>query len=306
MTSTKRSRDMSWPPAPEPLPVPVIDNHTHLDHIEGVLGDGIPRFTVAEELQRAAAVGVTKVVQVGCDSESAVLTHRWVSEYEAMVGAVAIHPNEAPLHARVADVGPDGLIPQPENRHELSLDEAIAQIAGLIRSEPRLRAVGETGLDYFRSGERGRVAQQQSFREHMAIARELDVALQIHDRDAHEDVIRILLSDGAPERTAFHCFSGDRAMAEVCADNGWYVSVAGPVTFRANDELRAAIDVMPIELLLVETDAPFLTPHPMRGRPNAPYVLPYTVRFLAEQRDVAIADLCAQLAANTHRVYGDW
>jgi len=327
----KRTRERGFPSDPEPLPVPVVDNHTHLDHIAGVLApeapDGEPAGqawppSVADHLARAASAGVDRVVQVGCDLPSA----RWTVDLLAtlraggvpgaevsgtragarVLGALAVHPNEAVLHAGVREVGPDGLAPEPEAHHAVSLDDAIAEIAGLATSDDRVRAIGETGMDLFRTGPRGEQAQRASFRAHIALAKELGLALQIHDRDAHAQVIEVLLADGAPERTVFHCYSGDAGMARVCAENGWYLSFAGPVTFTANDHLREALTVAPRELLLLETDAPYLTPHPFRGRPNAPFAAAHTMRALAAHLDEDLATLCTRIAANSERVYGEW
>ncbi|QDB78307.1 TatD family deoxyribonuclease [Georgenia wutianyii] len=301
-------RERGWPPVPEALPVAVVDNHTHFpvgaDDDPGVR-EGSDPLTMAEQLERAAAVGVDRMVQVGCDLDTLAPSVALAEEHPEIVAALAIHPNEAPLHAGVLEVAPDGLDPALAPRHETSLADAVARVAELARHE-RVRAIGETGLDYFRGGERAREVQRAAFREHVAIAKELGLALQIHDRDAHEDVVALLLADGAPERTVFHCFSGDVGLARACAEHGWYVSVAGPVTFKANDDLRAAVREVPRELLLVETDAPYLTPAPHRGRPNAPYLLPLTVRRLAEETGVPLADLCHSLTANTEAVYGTW
>ena len=185
----------------------------------------------------------------------------------------------------------------------VSWDDALAEIHDLA-GRPRVRAVGETGLDFFRTGEEGRAAQQRSFEEHIRIAKERGIALQIHDRDAHDEVVATLLRVGAPERTVFHCFSGDADMARTCAQHGFWMSFAGPVTFKPNDDLRAAAAAAPAELLLVETDAPFLTPHPYRGRPNEPYCVNYTIRDLAELRGVEPAELAAATTATAERVYG--
>ncbi|MBD8078993.1 TatD family hydrolase [Cellulosimicrobium arenosum] len=302
-----RNRERGWPPDPEPLRVPVVDNHTHLDSIADVLPDDVPAPDPAAHLERAAAVGVDRVVQVGCDLPSA----RWTDALlrggiSSVVGAVAIHPNEAVLHGGVREVGPDGLEPAPQAHHAVSLDEAIAEVAAIARANERVRAIGETGMDLFRTGAQGEHVQRQAFRAHVALAKELGLALQIHDRDAHAEVLDVLARDGAPERTVFHCFSGDAAMARFCAGQGWYLSFAGPVTFRANDGLRAALREVPLGQVLVETDAPYLTPHPYRGRPNAPYVLPVTVRTLASERDIDVDDLCRQISATSTSVYGSW
>ncbi|MBL0885549.1 TatD family hydrolase [Myceligenerans indicum] len=326
-----RKRERGFPADPEPLPVPVVDNHTHLDHIGAVLPSDMPAPTPTEHLARAAAAGVDRVVQVGCDLESA----RWtasllsaaparpgvdytvlggtasttqddVAERDRVLGAVAIHPNEATLHAGIDEVGPDGLEPEPEPRHAASLDDAIAEVADLARAHERIRAIGETGMDLFRTGPRGEEAQRESFRAHIALAKELDLALQIHDRDAHAQVIEVLLADGAPERTVFHCFSGDAEMARVCAEHGWYLSFAGPVTFKPNDELRAALTETSRDRILLETDAPYLTPHPFRGRPNAPFAAAHTVRFMAEFLGSDLGKLCSEISANSEAVYGKW
>ncbi|MEE6295746.1 TatD family hydrolase [Georgenia wangjunii] len=300
-------RERGWPPLPEPLPGTVVDNHTHfpvgVDDDPGVR-DEVP-LSIAAQLERAAGVGVTRMLQVGCDLDTAGPSVDLARAHPPVAAAVAIHPNEAPLHAGVREIAPDGLDPDVRPRHDVPLDEAIARIAELARDD-RVRAVGETGLDHFRSGERGRVAQRDSFRAHIALAKELGLPLQIHDRDAHDDVVAVLRADGAPERTVFHCFSGDAGLAEVCAEHGWFASFAGPVTFKANDALRTALRALPLELVLVETDAPYLTAHPYRGRPNAPYLLPMTVRFMAAELDVDLRALCERLTATTDAVYGAW
>ncbi|MFI2487827.1 TatD family hydrolase [Promicromonospora kroppenstedtii] len=309
----KRTRERGFPAAPEPLPVPVVDNHTHLDHIASVLPptapDGEPGTwppSVTDHLARAAAAGVDRVVQVGCDLPSARWTDALVRSEARAVGALAIHPNEATLHAGIDEVGPDGLVPEPQEHHSVGLDDAIAEIADLAKGNDRVRAIGETGMDLFRTGPRGEEAQRQAFRAHIALAKELGLALQIHDRDAHAQVIEVLLADGAPERTVFHCYSGDAEMARVCAENGWYLSFAGPVTFKANDHLRAALTEAPRELVLLETDAPYLTPHPYRGQPNAPFAAAHTVRAMAAYLGEDLATLCADISANSGRVYGNW
>ena len=331
----KRTRERGFPAEPEPLPVPVVDNHTHLDHIAGVLPAAAPEGelagqawppTVADHLARAGAAGVDRVVQVGCDLPSARWTATLLTSSSAgylrpstpgtaqisstqragVVGAVAIHPNEATLHAGVDEVGPDGLTPEFEAHHAVGLDDAIAEIADLAKGNDRIRAIGETGMDLFRTGPRGEAAQRESFRAHIALAKELGLALQIHDRDAHAQVIDVLLAEGAPERTVFHCFSGDAEMARVCAEHGWYLSFAGPVTFKANDHLRAALTAAPRELILLETDAPYLTPHPFRGQPNAPFAAAHTARSMAAHLEEDLGTLCGDIAANSERVYGNW
>jgi len=246
--------------------------------------------SVEEALTAAAAVGVTTLVQVGCDLERS----RWAAEVAAahapVHAAVALHPNEAPRLA-----GSD--------REDGELDAALAEIEKLA-ALPQVAAVGETGLDYFRTGEDGIAAQQRSFRAHIEIAKRQRRALVIHDREAHADVLRILEEEGAPERTVFHCYSGDADMAEVCAARGYFMSFAGNVTFKNAQPLRDAVAAAPPELLLVETDAPFLTPVPYRGRPNAPYLVPFTLRAMAETKGMGEDELAAHVAANTARAFG--
>ncbi|WP_210479479.1 TatD family hydrolase [Naasia sp. SYSU D00948] len=277
------SRDLTYPPLPEGLTVPVYDNHTHLE-----IADGVEPLTYLEHLDRASSVGVRGVVQVGGDLE----TSRWSAEVAAneprMLAAVAIHPNEAPRYAAAG-----------------ALQSALEEIAELA-TRPRVRAIGETGLDFFRTGEDGRAAQYESFEAHIEIAKRNGLALQIHDRDAHDEVVRTLKRVGAPEHTVFHCFSGDEVLARICADNGWYASFSGNITFKNAERLREALDVMPRALLLVETDAPFLTPDPLRGRPNAPYLIPYTLRAMAARLGADVSMLAAQISSNTELVYGSW
>lgn len=324
-----RNRPTGWAPSPEALPVAVVDNHTHLESVLGVVAEagadagGEPApVTLDDHLDRAAAVGVPRMVQVGCDLDAVAWTDAVLrvdagdpgagapvplrAGRRGLLGAVAIHPNEAVLHAGVHEVAPDGLEPSPGPQHDVSLDDAIARVAEVARRNDRVRAIGETGLDFFRAGPRGREVQREAFRAHVALAKELGLALQIHDRDAHDDVVDVLLRDGAPERTVFHCFSGGPALAEICAREGWFASFAGPVTYGANGDLRAALRVLPLDLVLVETDAPYLTAHPLRGRPNAPYLLPHTVRRIAQEHDADLAEVGTRLAATTRRVYGDW
>ncbi|OIH94346.1 TatD family hydrolase [Curtobacterium sp. MCBA15_001] len=278
-------RDLSYPPLPQPLVVPVYDNHTHME-----IADGGPEGALdwREHLDRASSVGVRGVVQVGTD----LATSQWSAEIAAreprVLAAVALHPNEAPvLHEQ-------GL-----------LDEHLAGIEALA-ALPRVRAIGETGLDFFRTGESGRDAQIRSFEEHIRIAKEHDLALTIHDRDAHDAVVQVLDRVGAPEKTVFHCFSGGRDLARLCAERGWYMSFAGTVTFKNAQSLRDALITAPRHLIMIETDAPYLTPTPFRGRPNAPYLIPLTLRSMAETIGTDPSMLAAQIASNTELVYGAW
>lgn len=281
--ATEGRKDLRYPPAPEPLTVPVYDNHAHLE-----ITDGDDPLSLTEQLDRAEAVGILGVVQASGDIESS----RWAVDAAAsdprVLAAVAIHPNDAPVYAEVGQ-----------------LDHAIGVIDELA-AHPRARAIGETGLDFFRTGPEGHAAQFESFEAHIALAKKHGIAMQIHDRDAHDAVLETLARVGAPEKTVFHCFSGDDAMARVCADAGYHLSFAGNVTFKNAQNLRDALQVTPLDRILVETDAPFLTPVPLRGRPNAPYLVPLTVRFMAAELDLPVDELAAQIAENTLRVYGSF
>ncbi|MEU1805954.1 TatD family hydrolase [Streptomyces sp. NPDC019937] len=292
------------PPLPDPLRVPVADSHTHLDMQAG---------TVEDALAKAASVGVTTVVQVGCDLAGS----RWAAEaaaaHDAVWATVALHPNEAPRI--VLGTPPSGgQAPQApragwsrqgarEPGGDRALDAALAEIDTLA-ALPQVRGVGETGLDHFRTGPDGMAAQERSFRRHIDIAKRHGKALVIHDREAHDDVLRVLAEEGAPDTVVFHCYSGDAAMAKVCAEHGYYMSFAGNVTFKNAQPLRDALAVAPLDLLLVETDAPFLTPAPYRGRPNAPYLIPFTLRAMADVKGVPEDTLATAVAANTARVFG--
>ena len=292
-STSRSSQNDTPPPVPDPLPAPVADSHTHLD-MQG--------RTTEESLELASSVNVTTLVQVGCD----VLSSEWAVEqaaaFPAIHATVALHPNEAPrLVLGDMDEWAGTGARRPAGGRP-ALETALARIAELA-ARPEVVGIGETGLDYFRTGPEGVTAQQESFRRHIALAKDCGKTLVIHDRDAHADVLRILGEEGAPERVVFHCYSGDAEMARSCADAGYYLSFAGPVTFKANEALREALRVTPAERVLVETDAPFLTPVPYRGRPNAPYLIPYTVRSMAETLDADLGELCAALDANTRRAF---
>ena len=276
-------RDLRYPEVPQRLGVGTYDNHAHLE-----IGDGDEPLSLDEHLALAEAAGVIGVINAGGDIESS----RWCAEAAArhprVLAAVAIHPNDAPLYEQAG-----------------KLDEAIGIIDELA-AQPRVRAIGETGLDFFRTDDDGRPAQFRSFEAHIALAKKHDVAMQIHDRDAHRAVLDTLTRCGAPERTVFHCYSGDEALARECADAGYYLSFAGNITFKNAQNLRDSLRVTPLERILVETDAPFLTPVPYRGRPNASYLIPVTVRFMAAELAMDADDLAAQIAENTVRVYGSF
>lgn len=276
------------PPLPEPLPRPVIDSHCHID----MRGQDEEALSPTEAVAAASSVNVTGIVQVGCSIRDVAVAVAMAEQNPEILAAIGIHPNEAP---RLAAAG--------------ELDAALAEVERLAAGSERVRGIGETGLDHFRTREpEGWAIQEQSFRAHIDLARRLGRALVIHDRDAHDDVLRVLLDEaagaGLPEVVVFHCFSGDAAIARVAADHGWYVSFAGTVTFTNARDLHAAAPVVPRERILVETDAPFLTPTPHRGRVNASYLVPLTVRRLSELRGEDLAGLCDDLHANTIRAFG--
>lgn len=259
------------PPPPEPLRVETVDSHCHLDAMS---------VSVAEALAAAQAVGVRRVVTVGDTMASSRWCAATAAAWPDVFAAVAVHPNEVANFTE-------------HDAHEL------AKLAAL----PQVRAIGETGLDYY-WGRVDPAAQQAAFRAHIEIAKQSGKALVIHDRDAHDDVLRILDEVGAPENTVFHCFSGDISMSRHCVERGYVLSFAGTVTFKNAAGLRDAASVVPLDLMLVETDAPFLTPAPHRGRPNAPYLIPLTVRALAEVKRADVDDLAAATCANAERVFG--
>ncbi len=281
---SQKKRRLEYPPAPEPLPVPVIDNHAHLD-----FRDGQVQVTVAEHLEAAHQVGVSGAVLVGYDVASSEFSVQAARGHQRAKAAVALHPNDAPL--LVAEGAYDGAF------------DRICELA----AEPEVVAVGETGLDYFRTEEGGRGSQRRSFFDHIALAVQRGLAVQIHDRQAHEDVVAVLKDAPAlPGSVVFHCFSGDAELARICNANGWYMSFAGTVTFNNARNLREALAVADPQLLLVETDSPFLTPHPHRGQPNAPYMVPQTMRLMAQVRESELSRLCQQVMFNTHQAYGVW
>jgi TatD DNase family protein len=267
------------PPAPDPLRVPVIDSHTHLDIVGGDPADAVAA---------ARAVGVDRLVQVGVDTASSRWSVAAAERHPAVVAVVALHPNEAP---RLADAG--------------RLDDALREIERLA-GHPRVRGIGETGLDAFRTGEDGRGAQTESFRAHIAIAKRYAKPLVIHDRDTHADVLRVLDAEGAPDVVVMHCFSGDAGFAAECVRRGYVLSFAGTVTFRNAAALREAARVTPLHQMLVETDAPYLTPMPYRGRPNGSYLIPLTVRSLAETLEADVDKVCEGISATGERVFGPW
>jgi TatD DNase family protein len=281
----RHNRDLDRVPAPqpEPLPVPTVDAHAHLEIVTNSAPDSAE---VGRVLDDARAAGVDRVVQVGYSAEQS----QWcvyAAEFwkGRVLAAVALHPNEAPV---VEDL-----------EHDWSI---IAKLA----EHPRVRAIGETGLDYFRTPPELRKKQQESFKWHIELAKKHKKALVIHDRDSHEDVLSILLEVGAPEKTVFHCYSGDLAMAKICVDRGYILSFAGTLTFKNAPQLREAVKIVPDDQLLVETDSPFLAPMPHRGALNTPAQIANIVRAMADERDVSDAELATTLSNNAERIFGSF
>ena len=281
----RHNRDIDRQPAPlpEPLPVPTVDAHAH---IEIVTDEAPDSDAVRQVLDDAKSVNVDRIVQVGYSAEQSQWCVDMANAFPGRVlAAVALHPNEAPV---VADLEADWAV-----------IEKLAQ-------EPRVRAIGETGLDYFRTPPELQEIQRESFRRHIAIAKENNLALVIHDRDAHEDVLKVLEEVGAPEKTIFHCYSGDLEMAKYCVAHGYVLSFAGTVTFKNAPSLREAVKYVPDELLLVETDSPFLAPTPHRGALNTPAQIANIVRFIADERGVDPEHIADVTAANTVRLFGSF
>jgi TatD DNase family protein len=271
---------VNLPELPEPLPAPVVDSHCHLDVTEKV--SGLP---AAEAVALAAVVGVTRIVQIGCDLAGAQWAVEAAERWPSVVAGVAIHPNDA---AQMGSELADGL-------------GLIEQLAG----HPRVRAVGETGLDFYRTPDDvGRARQREAFAAHIAMAKAYDRTLVIHDRDAHREVLDVLDAEGLPERIVMHCFSGDAEFARACLDRGAYLSFAGTVTFKNAQGLREAVASTPLDRLLTETDAPYLTPTPFRGKPNASYLIPYTARLLASVRGIELTRMCQALEDNADAAFG--
>ncbi|WP_022868686.1 TatD family hydrolase [Schaalia vaccimaxillae] len=302
--SKKKTR--TWPQEPEPLTRAVMDNHTHLPvhELEIPKADGI-RLSLPDQIQRARAAGVTHQISSACELPDFDPMLDIARQHEGIRVALAIHPNESALHAGHAEPSPDGLTPEQKDYH-IPLVEALVEVERRL-ADPMVVAVGETGLDFFRTGPQGRQAQADSFRAHLEMARNAGLPLQIHDRDAHEETLQILAESAGPDQQiVFHCYSGDAEMAQSLKDNGWYASFSGTITYPANEHLRQALAVLPRELVLVETDAPYLTPAPHRGNPNSSYVMVHTVRFIADLWGVSEDQACDQLMANSQRVYGIW
>lgn len=271
---------MASPVDIEPLASAVVDTHCHMDF---AFDDEHQLTSVNTALANAAAVGVSHVIQVGCDVESSRNAVEIATQYDNVWATVAIHPNDAV--------------------RDQNLEASLAIINELAQLDV-VRGIGETGLDYFRTKKENAEKQHVSFRAHIDMCKTYNKPLIIHDRDAHDDVINTLLDVGAPDTVVFHCYSGDASMAKICNDNGWYMSFAGTVTFNNAQNLRDALAVAIDELILVETDSPFLTPVPLRGQPNCSAFMAHTVRAMAAEKRLSEQDMCEKLFSNAARVFG--
>jgi TatD DNase family protein len=277
------SKKREYPPLPEKLTTTTVDAHCHLD-----IEDEDIFMSVEDSLAKAKAVGITGIVQVGVDIPSSKWAVKTAKEFSQIHATVALHPNEAPVIAL--------------EKGERALDEAIAEIAELAK-EDVVRAIGETGVDFFRTSEEGRAFQEKSFRAHIQIANKLNKPVMVHDRDAHLDALRIL-DDEKAQQVIFHCFSGDKEFAQELVKRGWYLSFAGTCTFKNAQSLRDALQVTPLENVLVETDAPFLTPMPYRGYPNSSYMIPLTLATMAKEMNVDINTVADATRTNAEKLFG--
>lgn len=282
MSVADRLAELNLPPLPEPLGATCVDSHTHLASTFEYSG-----LEVATNLEAAAAVGIDRLVEVGCDVLSSEQAVALANQYPSVVAAVAMHPNDA--------------------ARSTSLDDDIAAIDALA-ADPRVRAVGETGLDHYRTTDAAAQAtQERSFRAHIEIARRRDLTLVIHHRDAHDDLLRVLSDEQLPARVVMHCFSGDAEFARACLDHGAWLSFPGVVTYKNAGYLSEALKATPLDKVLVETDAPYLTPVPARGKANAPYLVPHTLRFMAQVLEVDVDELARTVRANTFVAFGgEW
>ncbi|KFI88229.1 TatD family hydrolase [Bifidobacterium ruminantium] len=316
---SKHHRNRNWAPAPQPLPedAHVIDDHTHvasvvpfsqaMSHEAVEKGQGeVPVYSVDELLKQAQNVGVEGVIDCGCELPNLMTAIDMARERPGVVyAAIAIHPNEAVLHGHRGVPGPDGLPIKYRPWHDISFDDAMAEVHRLATTYPdQVVAIGETGMDLFRTGEGAKELQREAFRAHIALAKELNLPMQIHDRDSHKEVIETLLADGAPERTVFHSYSGDAEMGEIARQNGWYLSLSGTSSYKGNDGIRESAKLVGMSHVMVETDAPYLSPMPYRGRTNAPYMIPYTLQALADYLDKPLANIARATRETTREVYG--
>jgi TatD DNase family protein len=280
----RHNRDIEREPAPlpEPLNVNCVDAHAHLEIVTNTAPDS-PE--IGKVLADAKSVGIDRIVQVGYSAEQSEWGVKLAEHWPNVLAAVALHPNEAPV---VADLEAD-----------LAIIEKLA-------THPRVRAIGETGLDFFRTEPALQERQKYSFRRHIDLAKRVDKALVIHDRDAHRAVLDLLIEEGAPAKTIFHCYSGDAEMARECIEKGYILSFAGTLTFKNAPALREAVKLVPLDQLLVETDSPFLAPMPHRGALNTPAQIPTILRFMADERGEDVDELANAISNNCERLFGSF
>jgi TatD DNase family protein len=276
-----RDLDRKPGPLPEPIKTKSVDTHAHLELIHNSEPDSP---LIKQTLDQAASVGIDRVVQVGYSAEQSIWSVKCAESFVGqVVAAVALHPNEAPV--------------VEELEKDLKIIEELA-------ANPRVRAIGETGLDFFRTPEELREKQKYSFARHIKLAKDHNKALVIHDRDSHRAVLDLLIKEGAPDKTIFHCYSGDAEMAKECIANNYILSFAGTITFKNAPQLREAVVLVPVEQLLVETDSPFLAPMPNRGSLNTPAQIPNTLRVMADLRGESVDYLAGAISENAERIFG--
>ena len=280
----RHNRDIDREPAPLPQPLNVncVDAHAHLEIVTNTAPDS---SEIGKVLADAKSVGIDRILQVGYSAEQSEWGVKLAEHWPNVLAAVALHPNEAPV---VADLEAD-----------LAIIEKLA-------THPRVRAIGETGLDFFRTEPALQERQKYSFRRHIDLAKRVDKALVIHDRDAHRAVLDLLIEEGAPTNTIFHCYSGDAEMARECIEKGYILSFAGTLTFKNAPALREAVKLVPLDQLLVETDSPFLAPMPHRGALNTPAQIPTILRFMADERGEDVDELATAISNNCERLFGSF
>ena len=316
---SKHHRDRSWAPAPQPLPenAHVIDNHTHvasvvpfsraMSHEAQEKGQPeVPVYSVDELLNQAQQVGVEGVIDCGCELPNLMTAIDMAREHPQTVhAAIAIHPNESVLHGHRGVPGPDGCRSNTSHGTTPASKTPWPKCTASPPPTPtRLWPSARRGMDLFRTGEAAKELQREAFRVHIALAKELNLPMQIHDRDSHKEVIETLLADGAPERTVFHSYSGDAEMGEIARENGWYLSLSGTSSYKGNDGIRESARIVGLSHVMVETDAPYLSPMPYRGRTNAPYMIPYTLQSLANYLDKPLTEVAQATRKTTREVYG--
>ena len=315
---SKHHRNRNWAPAPQPLPedAHVIDNHTHvasvvpfsqaMSHEAMEKGQGeVPVYSVDELLKQAQDVGVEGVIDCGCELPNLMTAIDMAREHPGTVhAAIAIHPNEAVLHATAAHPAPTAC---PSNTSPGTTSPSTKPWPKYTASPPPTPTRSSPSAKpawTCRTGESAKELQREAFRAHVALAKELNLPMQIHDRDSHKEVIETLLADGAPERTVFHSYSGDAEMGEIARENGWYLSLSGTSSYKGNDGIRESAKLVGMSHVMVETDAPYLSPMPYRGRTNAPYMIPYTLQALADYLDRPLAEIAKATRETTREVYG--